>query len=235
MPNPGFLMAEDAALKSRLQTLYVSDDRQQQRSVDVFFRYPDGEREKTYPFVTLELLGITHARSRQESDRIHYFTSSSSIPASRRAKMVNYFPSEYDSTEYAALQTDNTTWLYTDSFIPVDLTYQVATYCRSQRHDRQLTAAMLRHVFPLRRGFIDIPEDGTVRRCELLSWTNSDVLDQESGYSKRIFRKVFTVQINAEIPQTDIFSVKRVATVSGELDEQRTGIPAVTIFQTQEF
>lgn len=236
MPNPGFTLAEDAALKNRLQTLYVSDDREQQRPLKVFFRYPDAETEKTYPFITLELIGINHARNRQYSEVAYYYTNDSAVSSSASAssKFLDYFPSEYDADGLSSVVGPNG-YLNMDPFVPVDLTYQVSTYCRSQRHDRQLTAAMLRYVFPIRRGFIEIPEDGTIRRCDLLNWQQADLLDQESGYKKRIFRKVFTVQINAEIPQSDIIPVPRVDTISGELSEIRSDPNVLTPFQTQEF
>ena len=33
----------------------------------------------------------------------------------------------------------------------------------------------------------------------MLDWTNADLLDMESGYRKRIFRKVLTLKMSAEI------------------------------------
>lgn len=237
MANPGFTLAEDAALKNRLQTVYVSDDREQQRPVKVFFRYPDGETEKTYPFITIELININHARNRQHSHVDYYYTNDSEVPSTRVSQYsshLNYFPSEYDAVALAEIAGSDG-FIHMEDFVPVDLTYQVSTYCRSQRHDRQMTAALLRYVFPLRRGFIEIPEDGTIRRCDLLNWRQADLLDQEAGYSKRIFRKVLTVQINAEIPQNDITSVKKVETVTGQLTDSRTDTSTLTIFPTQEF
>lgn len=237
MANPGFTLAEDAALKARLQSVYVSDDRSQQRYVKVFFRQPDGETEKVYPFITLELININHARNRQHSDVDYYYTNDVAIPANNAArhnKYLDYFPSEYDTNGLDEI-AGASGFIHMESFVPVDLTYQVTTYCRSQRHDRQMTAALIRYVFPLRRGFIEIPEDGTIRRCDLLNWRQADLLDQEAGYNKRIFRKVFTVQINSEIPQNDIARVKKVETVNGKLTDSRSEETVLTTFSTQEF
>jgi len=214
VPNPGFTLAEDAALKKRLQSLYVSDDRDNQRAVQVFFRYPDAEAEKLYPFITLDLVDIAFARSRQLSEVNHYYSTVSEYSGDS----LTYFPSEYNASDMQEL-VGEADYLSTDQFVAVDLTYQVSTYCRSQRHDRQLTAGLLRYVFPMRRGFIDIPEDGTTRRCDLLDWRTSDVLDQETGYKKRVFRKVYTIQINSEIPQSDLAKLTKVTSVSGTLNE----------------
>ena len=212
MPNPGFTLAEDAALKKRLQSLYVSDDRDKQRPIQVFFRYPDAETEKLYPFITIDLVDIAFARNRQMSEVTHYYSTVAEYPGDS----LTYFPSEYAVSDLQEIAGESD-YLSTDQFVAVDLTYQVSTYCRSQRHDRQLTAGLLRYVFPMRRGFIDIPEDGTTRRCDLLDWRTSDVLDQETGYKKRVFRKVYTIQINSEIPQSDLNKVLKVTSVSGTL------------------
>jgi len=55
----GFLLAEDQALKVKLSGIQLSDDRDATRDVQVFFRYPEGETEKKYPFITLELMDVT--------------------------------------------------------------------------------------------------------------------------------------------------------------------------------
>lgn len=218
MSNPGFTLAEDAALKSRLQTLYVSDDRNQQRSVQVFFRYPEAETEKIYPFITIDLIGINHARPRQESQVIRHYSNDERVREAGSAERIDYIPSEYDAAGMSGLVGEGD-YLQMYDYVPIDLTYQITTHSRSQRHDRQLTAALMRYIFPLRYSFIEIPEDGTIRRCDLLDWRTADILDQESGYKKRTFRKVLTVQINSEIPQNDPTTSPLVTTVSGTLSE----------------
>ena len=52
----GFLLAEDEALKNLFRNLTVTDDRDNAREVQVFFRYPEGETERSYPFITLEMI-----------------------------------------------------------------------------------------------------------------------------------------------------------------------------------
>lgn len=220
MPNPGnspthgFTLAEDAALKHRLEHLFVNDDKEAPRVPKVFFRFPEGETEKLYPFLTIDLLDIAYAPERQESERSYYFSNDPNL-----LPTIAYYPSEFDASDLATqLAANGRTYLKTDQIVPVDLIYQVSTYCRSQRHDRQLTMLMLRRVFPLRRGFIDIPEDGTIRRCELLNWQQGNVLDREAAYNKRIFRTFFTVKIGAEIPQSDFIGVAQATEVRGTLE-----------------
>jgi hypothetical protein len=133
------------------------------------------------------------------------------------------------STGLDALMGTND-YLRMDSFVPVTLIYQIATYTRSALHDRQLTAKILRRVAPFRRGFIEVPEDGTIRRFDLISWNNSDLLDGEAGYRKRIFRKVYTIHMSAEIPASDIVGFKQVTSVVGNIENVDNQNP--TVFTT---
>lgn len=214
--NPGFLLAEDAAIKSRFSTLTVSDDRKNTRPVKVFFRYPEGETEKDYPFITIENVGIAHARQLQHSEMYYYYDPDVSTD---NLTALNYWPSELDRAGLEALDVAGLGFRRAESFVPVYLTYQVATYARSALHDRQLTAAMLKYFAPFRRGTIFIPEDGTARRFDLLGWANSDLLDGEAGYRKRIFRKIYTIQMSAEIPTSDLVAINQVDTVVGNIQE----------------
>lgn len=218
----GFLLAEDAAVKARFSTLTVSDDRNGERPVSVFFRYPEGETEKHYPFITVELIDLIHNRALQLSETSYYFYGEGDPK-----NTVDYYPSEQTGASLNALLEVEDSVLKIDSFVPVTLIYQISTYTRSALHDRQLTSKILRRVAPFRRGFIDIPEDGTIRRFDLMGWTSADLLDQESGYKKRIFRKVYTLQMSAELPTSDLQAVKQVTTVVGTLTNVDNENPTV--------
>jgi hypothetical protein len=232
MPNKGFLLAEDAAVKNRFSNLTVSDDRNASREVQVFFRYPEGETEKIYPFITVEMVGLSHDTRRQLSETTLYYSNSAS--ASNNANYINYYPSELTESEMSSM-VNNSNVLAVHSFIPVSLVYQITTHTRSALHDRQLSSKILRRVVPFRQGFIEIPEDGTIRRFDLMSWSTSDLLDRESGYRKRIFRKMFTIQMNAEIAATDLTSIRKVASVVGNIYDNDTEIHTLTPQISEEF
>jgi len=214
----GFLLAEDEALKEHLKGMTVSDDRSANRSVKVFFRYPENETEKEYPFITVEMVAMNYARNRQHSEHYLYYTTTLAASTPYDPNYIGYFPSELDQNGVDALfESEGAEILRTDSFVQVDLMYQIATYTRNALHDRQLTSQMLRNKLKLRSNYLIVPADGTVRRLDLLSWSQSDLLDAESGYRKKAFRKVYTVQINAEIPVTDFMAIKRVTSVIGNI------------------
>jgi hypothetical protein len=213
MTAVGLFFAEDAAVKQRFSGLTVTDDRKAQRPVKVFFRYPEVETEKEYPFITIEQIGLSHARELQLSESYYYYDQHGTLSPS---ESLSYWPSEMGEAELAE-SVVGPGYLRSDSFVPIYLTYQVSTYCRSAIHDRQLVSKMIRYVVPFRRGSILVAADDTVRRFDLLGWTNSDLLDIESGYRKRIFRKVFTIQMTAEIPQSELEAIQRSTYVSNDV------------------
>ena len=218
----GFLLDEDEALKKRLATLSVSDDREGSRPVQVFFRYPDTETERTYPFITIEMIDIVHARNRQHSENelIYFNTDGGAIEPEgweTRPNALTYWPSE--SSDFSSISNKNNFKIIaTNEFVPVDLVYQVSTYTRTALHDRQLSSTMIRKVFPFRRSSIHIDADGTDRRMELLDWTTADLLDAEAGYRKRIFRKIYTLQMGAELPSSDLYGYKQATEVIANID-----------------
>jgi hypothetical protein len=218
------MLAESQALKDRLKHVTVVDDKDGERPVQVFFRHPATTTEKRYPYITISLLDIAYAGERQESERTYYYApASASVPPSLEdtTSRINYYPSEYDEADLEA-QIGTAAFLTTDQFVPVDLMYQVTTFSKSARQDAQLTIKLLRRVFPMRRGFIDVAVDGTQRRLDLLDWAAGNLLDNEAGYKDSIFRSVYTVRMNAEIPQSDLFGVLRVTSVDGELTDHDT-------------
>lgn len=214
MSRSGFLLAEDEALKNRFSNLTVSDDRNASRDVQVFFRYPEGETERLYPFITIELIDIVYARNRQHSvvDQYAYHEGDDWADS---PSAVQYYPSQGLISVPEDLE-----YLKTTEYVPVDILYQVSTFTRSALHDRQLTAKMLYDIVPFRYNSIYIPADNTSRRLDLLDWTTADLLDPEAGYRKRIFRKVYTLQMTAELPTSDFVGIKQATAINTTLVQQ---------------
>jgi hypothetical protein len=206
----GFLLAEDEALKLRFSGLTVTDDREANRPVQVFFRYPEGETERHYPFITLELIDVVHAKNRQHSE--------SFLETHRpgHPNNLDYWPSTSSASAPAMTGDD---FYKTTEFTPIDILYQVSTFTRSALHDRQITTQLLTNVVPFRYGSIMIGADGTSRRLDLLDWATADLLDPEAGYRKRIFRKVYTLQMTSELPTSLLTGIKKVLSVSTTLEQ----------------
>lgn len=169
-----FVLNEEAALKSLLSGITVSDSGNSSRPVGVFYGQPDKEiRQQSYPYITIDLVGIS-----EETDRSHRGVVN--IPND-----TQYIPEGVTST--------NMTVNYP---IPVQLTYQVSTWARQPRHDRQIIAQLFSYGrLPFRFGQLSIPQDGTNRRVDMLGFSKRDTTEGE----KRLFSNVYTIRISAEI------------------------------------
>lgn len=199
-----FLISEDVAVRDRLKGMTVSDDKNNERAVGVWFGQPDPEvRDQSYPFMTVDLINMTEARER--------------VMSSQQVQPWYYEPDEYaqDGVTYA----DWSMYMPT----PVNLDYQITTFARQPRHDRQILAQLLGKRLPFRFGSLLVREkltgvvdgveqwDSTVRRLDLLNVSKRDTVEQ----GKRLFMNAFTVRISSEIPQPFIERLyQRVNTVN---------------------
>jgi hypothetical protein len=84
--------------------------------------------------------------------------------------------------------------------IPYNLDYQITVYSRKAIHDRVLTAALAASDrIPGRFGFLEIPQDGTYRRLDLIGGPESEADKDRDG--KRIFRSTYAVRVSSELIQ----------------------------------
>jgi len=185
-----FLLSEDAALRSWLDGLVVSDqtseDAGMDRSVGVWFGQPDQEvRYQKFPFITIDMIDISRDPAREMRGKV--------------------------SPDYLAPDNldDNKNWEI-HLPIPVNIDYQVTIYTRHPRHDRQLLSQILSEKIPFRFGQVDL-DDGTVRRLELLGIAKRD---NSSEQAKRIFVNVLTVRITSELPEGKLKEAYKVLSIN---------------------
>lgn len=166
-----FLLNEDAALKTLLTGITVADSGNDARPVGVFYGQPDKEiRQQSYPYITIDLVSVT-----EDVNRAH-----------RGYVPLTYTPEGVNTTNINMVNFP----------IPVDLVYQVSTWSRQPRHDRQLIAALFSPGrLPLRFGQLPIPEDGTNRRVDVLGFSKRDFIESE----KRLFNNVYNIRISSEL------------------------------------
>lgn len=190
-----FLLNEDKALKQRLAGITVTDSGNPNRPVGVWFGQPDVEiRQQSYPYITIDLVGVNEGFERAHRGYVEF----------------NYTPEGADPTK-----------TYEGWYpIPVDLQYQVTTYARQPRHDRQIINELFKsNRLPLRFGLLLIPEDSTVRRLDVLGFIKRDTTEQD----KRLFSNIFNVQISSELLQEDLDQVYQVLEAPNiSLNEQYT-------------
>ncbi|MCA1784092.1 MAG: hypothetical protein ABR616_09700 [Dermatophilaceae bacterium] len=181
--NEKFVLAEDAALKRKFEGLKVSYPKE--RDVGVWFRWPNKEiRDVTWPLIALDLVDIVKASHREHQGG----------PVSLERADGPYTPYGFEpdlnAPEFTAIAEDWPT--------PYDLFYTVTVACKDPRHERELLAKMLGQMdlAPHRWGFIEIPEDGTVRRFETVAINDQTGRNSANDIE---YRRVYTVKIETEL------------------------------------
>jgi hypothetical protein len=197
-----FIIAEDEALRDMLKGMTVEDDKDANRAVGVWYGQPDIEvRDQSFPFMTIDLIDISEGTERQM--------------AGGRVQPWYVPPPE--------MTVDNVTY---DDWsvpypVPVNLDYQITSFSRHPRHDRQILSQVLGNRLPFRFGSLtckaitttsgtDVTYDVTTRRLDMLGVAKRDII--ESG--KRMFMNIFTVRVSSELPSPYVTRLhKRVSTV----------------------
>lgn len=193
-----FLLSEDKALREMLQGVTVTDQKADgdgmPRQVGVWFGQPDQElRSQVYPYITIDMIDVV-----RETDREMRGLSSPSY----------MIPNDFDET--------------TQSYviplpIPVSIDYQITTYSRHPRHDRELMQQLLFTKLPFRFGWLEITEKtktvgdvttntNTLRRLDVINVSKRDVTEQ----AKRLFVNAITVRVSSEIAQETYSALHKV-------------------------
>ena len=192
-----FLISEDEALKKLLKGITVTDQKagstqQTTRNVDVRFGQPDQEiSDQKYPYIIIDMIDIAEdtASAMRGMVKPIYLDDPATMPAVTEGDE----PAPYDA--------ENNDWSIHWP-IPVNIDYQVTTYSRQPRHDREILGQILTTKIPMRFAILE-PEDGnsagmgTVRRLDLLDIAKRDVTEQ----GKRLFVNALTVRVSSEITE----------------------------------
>lgn len=208
--HTGLLLAEDAALKTYLSGITVPG-REGMTEAAVWFRYPEGERRIQYPFITIDFLAIEPSYDRWTSYfRIEPDYAEFRDPVTTEVVRTGmYIPSVSDTLP--ALEGDEgLTDHVVENYLMHVITYQVTVHSRSAIHDRYLTSRFMTDIFPPRPFFIGVDADMTWRRCEMMGVQAADTSETTESGNKRIFRKIYTIRMDAEIPQSRVTEVATV-------------------------
>lgn len=210
--HTGFLLAESAALKKYLEGIKIPTRGKRDRTVPVYFRWPSSERSIRYPFITIDLLSIDPAY-----DLWHSYVDSMSSPVTfsdeiaRTSTEGMYYPSVTPQVLPDGVDISEATesGYKVGEYLPYRIMYQVTTHATHAMDDHVLQAKMMVDRFPPRSFFIGVAADQVWRRAELIQWTTGDTQETTEN-SNRVFRKIFTITMESEIP-TGILSEVAVA------------------------
>ena len=185
----GFILAEEEALKKRFEGIVVPTRPGEPGTskVGVWFRFPEGERQISYPFITIDLLTIepnyeiftsTFIQDPYDPDPLYQPSFSPTLP-----------PLDWGHRGYRIRE-----------YLPMRLIWQVSHFCRSALHDRYLSSIFQTDVLPVRPFWIE-SVDGVWRRTDRIGFQAADSIETTESGTKRIFRKIYTVSMLTEIPQ----------------------------------
>jgi hypothetical protein len=195
-----FLLSEDKALREKLQGIVVydqkADGQEIPRQVGVWFGQPDQElRAQNYPYITIDMIDLQRDTQREM----------------RGITNAEYLkPANFGSVVSAGTPQNLTppTEFSVDLPIPVNIDYQITTWSRHPRHDRQILAQLLSSRL-VRFGVLEIVEKevisgdtetitSTFRRMDLLNVAKRDATEQ----AKRLFVNAISLRVSSEISQT---------------------------------
>lgn len=195
----GFLLDEDKALHTKLEGYETSTySTGNPIPIAVYFRFPDAEEvTRTFPHIAIDLVDVRFEGSR--AHRANGYVNRQTLPFNPATPSL-------------------ITAVADDMPLPWSLIYQLATYSRAPREDRQLQALMYQ-LFPEEYGFLDMSTiDGTFRRADFISAERRDTVDNTQ---KRLYRNIYTVAISSEFSLSQITQIANILTIN--LDLQFTG------------
>jgi hypothetical protein len=180
-----FLLSEDKSLREKLQGMTVQDQRAtgdgKPRSVGVWFGQPDQEiRDQSYPYITIDMIDVQRDQSREMRGLV--------------------------SPDYLEGSGSDT---IIDMPIPVTIDYQVTSYARHPRHDREIITQLLHTKFPIRFGYLEL-DDGTRRRLDVMDVSKRDVTEQ----AKRLFVNAITVRVSSEVVLGTLKTLEQVSAIN---------------------
>lgn len=176
-PSDDWLFDEDRALRDLMKGMIVTDIENRERKVEAWFGHPDQElREQKYPYITVDLVNI-----QEGLDRVH--------------RGFHYLADPPAWWKYPPLTGSQVGYLI-EMPTPVDLDYQIASWARNPRHDRQILNQLITwERIPLRGGQLSTA-DGKIRRLDVLGHNKRDIV--ETG--KRLLTNIFRVRVSSEYP-----------------------------------
>jgi hypothetical protein len=201
-----FLLAEDAAIKLKLQGMTVTDLEAHNnagtgkgkfpnglRPVKCRFRLPEDDIVSLeFPLAVIELERITFAEDR----------------AIQGGRNLLPYPPEGNPNWWGNASSYNVAdspYMLADWPVPYYLDYKISVYSRLARdHHLPLISRMMQaDIFPARNGYLTIPQDNTSRYLTVQGGPETEYQTYDTGVGdqsqKRLFVAVWNIRITTEI------------------------------------
>lgn len=169
------LSNEDQALKSKLSGLTVYNGALA-KNTDVAVKYTIPEDELSD--ITYPLIAITQAAMNRDPER-----------EARGFVELRSVPEGFDITVGP--------W-FAELPVPYNLDYQIVLYTRLMEHRTELVRTLAGFDYlPERYGYLDVPQDNTVRRLDLLG--GPELSAGRDSNNKRLFTAAYRIRVSTEL------------------------------------
>ncbi|WP_274916894.1 hypothetical protein [Streptomyces sp. WZ-12] len=175
-----WLRNEDAAIRRKLHGLSVKDG-DAGLPVGVRFSLPENElADQAFPLIIIERTRASRDPSREWRGDVQ----------------LKYAPEGYEP--WPDMADPSASPYFTRDPIPYLIDYQVTVLARKQQHIAELAALLSAFEYlPARFGFLEVPEDGTVRSLDLIGGPEFPAGWDE--HRKRLFQAVYLVRVTSEV------------------------------------
>lgn len=206
-----WIFNEDEALKKKLQGLRVSaTNAAQGQPVRAYFRLPETElSDLAYPCLIIEHASILKDSSREHRGRIR-------LPYAPEGSAL------WDDPNLASGSLDPSLSPYISDFpIPYNIDYIVTLQSRKAQHHFALVGALAAiDRLPARFGYLEIPQDGTVRNLEIIG--GPDLTSDKDDDGKRLFTATYRVRVSTELAASEIAVFSKVTEVDHTIEDKDT-------------
>lgn len=217
-----WLLNEDAAMKGKFADLTVTDENAPVagRPVAVRFRLPETElADVTFPLIVVErtLYAKADDREHRGPTKLPYVPEGVDydnvyVVDGETGVLVKWETNDPDQ----GFDVNLSPFWVPEHPIPFNIDYQVTVYSRTQQHLTDLVARLAAvDRIPARFGYLEIPEDGTVRCLDLNGGPAFEESKDQNG--KRAFTAVYSIRVTSELNLFDIVTHQTVETVDLEL------------------
>lgn len=192
-----FIFNEDRAMINKFKNLVVTDINAPDtgQPVNTTWLDPDVElKNLTYPSIIISNTGITFDPERAAAGWFQ----------------LPYAPEGFSDWPTNTDVTTSPYFAFTP--IPYNISYQIDVLARNNKHATFLSAILSGPDYlHARYGYLDVPEDKTVRRMDLTSGPDRQSFKDQDG--KRLFHSAYTVRVSTELLPKEVESYVPIATV----------------------
>lgn len=204
-----FIFNEDRAMEKKLEGLVVPAVNSPDTGLPVTNLWFNNDIELnnlTYPAVVICNKGITKDPERE----------------SRGWVQLPYTPEGFKPWDNPTNVTESPYWAQAP--IPYNIDYQIEVLARTNVHATYLRAILAGPDYlPARFGYLEIPEDGTVRRLDLNAGPTE--VDTRDSDGKRLFHAAYAVRVSTELLPQQIEAYYKVQTVETTINYDVLRIP----------